>query len=229
MITTLSRRALAAAALALALAPPPASAQAEQQALVDRATLTVNELMGGEFGADARQVLRRARAVVIFPRVFRGGFILGGEGGSGVLLARDGAGTWSSPAFYGLGSASLGLQIGVQDSQVMLFIMNDKALNAVLQSQFKFGADAGLAVATIGAGISGGTTAALRADVVSVAKSRGLYAGISLEGSILARRNEENAAYYGRPVSAEQIVLTMEAHNPGADNLRAALIRWNQE
>lgn len=229
MITTLSRRALAAAALALALAPPPAAAQAEQQALVDRATLTVNELMGGEFGADARQVLRRARAVVIFPRVFRGGFILGGEGGSGVLLARDGAGTWSSPAFYGLGSASLGLQIGVQDSQVMLFIMNDKALNAVLQSQFKFGADAGLAVATIGAGISGGTTAALRADVVSVAKSRGLYAGISLEGSILARRNEENAAYYGRPVSAEQIVLTMEAHNPGADNLRAALIRWNQE
>lgn len=228
-MTTLSRRLLASAVLALAVAPLPAAAQADQQALVDRATLTVNELMGGEFGADARQVLRRARAVMIFPRVFRGGFILGGEGGSGVLLARDGAGTWSSPAFYGLGSASLGLQIGVSDSQVMLFIMNDKALNAVLQSQFKFGADAGLAVATIGAGISGGTTAALRADVVSVAKSRGLYAGISLEGSILARRNEENAAYYGRAVSPEQIVLSMEAHNPGADNLRAALIRWSQE
>ena len=228
-MTTLSRRLLASAVLALAVAPLPAAAQAGQQALVDRATLTVNELMGGEFGADARQVLRRARAVMIFPRVFRGGFILGGEGGSGVLLARDGAGTWSSPAFYGLGSASLGLQIGVSDSQVMLFIMNDKALNAVLQSQFKFGADAGLAVATIGAGISGGTTAALRADVVSVAKSRGLYAGISLEGSILARRNEENAAYYGRAVSPEQIVLSMEAHNPGADNLRAALIRWSQE
>lgn len=225
----LPRRLLAAAGLALALAPLPAAAQADQQALVDRATLTVNELLGGEHGADARQVLRRARAVMIFPRVFRGGFILGGEGGSGVLLARDGAGTWSSPAFYGLGSASLGLQIGVSDSQVMLFIMNDKALNAVLQSQFKFGADAGLALATIGAGISGGTTAALRADVVSVSKSRGLYAGISLEGSLLARRNEDNTAYYGRTVSPEQIVLSMEAHNPGADNLRAALIRWGQE
>jgi lipid-binding SYLF domain-containing protein len=224
-----TRRGLLAAAAAAPLLPRPAAAQAEQQALVDRATLTVNELMGGEFGADLRQVLRRARAVMIFPRVFRGGFILGGEGGSGVLVARDGAGTWSSPAFYGLGSASLGLQIGITDSQVMLFIMNDRALNAMLQSQFKFGADAGLAVATIGAGIAGGTTAALRADVVSVAKSRGLYAGISLEGSIIARRNEENAAYYGRPVSPEQIVLTMEAHNPGSDNLRAALIRWSQE
>ena len=104
-----------------------------------------------------------------------------------------------------------------------------ETLNAILQSQFKFGADAALSIATIGAGISGGTTAALRADVVSVAKSRGLYAGVSLEGSILARRNEENAAYYGRPVSVEQIVLTMEAHNPGSDNLRAALIRWAQE
>lgn len=230
MTWSLSRRATATAALAtLLLAPGMAAAQNDQQALVDRATLTVNELLGGEHGADARQVLRRARAVMIFPRVFRGGFILGGEGGSGVLLARDGAGNWSSPAFYGLGAGSLGLQIGVQDSQVMLFIMNDKALNAILQSQFKFGADAAISIATVGAGISGGTTAALRADVVSVAKSRGLYAGVSLEGSILARRNEENAAYYGRSVSAEQIVLTMEAHNPGSDNLRAALIRWAQE
>ncbi|WP_439576449.1 lipid-binding SYLF domain-containing protein [Elioraea sp.] len=228
MTWSLTRRGLAVAAAALML-PAAAAAQADQQALVDRATLTVNELMGGEHGVDARTVLRRARAVMVFPRVFRGGFILGGEGGSGVLVARDGAGNWSSPAFYGMGGGSLGLQIGVQDSQVMLFVMNDRALNAILQSQFKFGADASVAVAHLGAGIAGGTTAALRADVVSVAKSRGLYAGVSLEGSILARRNEENAAYYGRQVSAEQIVLTMEVHNPGSDNLRAALIRWSQE
>lgn len=222
----LTRRGLASAAVAAALVPHAATAQADQQALVDRATLTVNELMGGEHGADARTVLRRARAVMVFPRVFRGGFILGGEGGSGVLVARDGAGNWSSPAFYGMGGGSLGLQIGVQDSQVMLFIMNDRALNAVLQSQFKFGADASIAVATIGAGVEGSTTAAMRADILAVSKSRGLFAGLALEGSILARRNEDNAAYFGRPVSAEQIVLTMEAHNPGADNLRAALTQF---
>lgn len=225
----LSRRFLTTLALGspILLASCSARAQAEQQALVDRATLTVNDLLGGEHGEDSRRILRRARAVLIFPRVFRGGFIIGGEGGAGVLLARDAAGSWSSPAFYGLGGASLGLQIGIQDAQVIVFIMSDRALRAVLQSQFKFGADASLAVATIGAGLAGGTTAALSADFVSMSRARGLYAGISLEGSILARRNDDNEAYYGRPVSAEQIVLTMEAHNPGADNLRAALIRFS--
>lgn len=223
-----SRRHLLAGTAALALMPLPALAQAEQQALVDRATLTVNEFMRDQHAADVRGVARRARAVMVFPRVFRGGFIIGGEGGLGVLLARDGAGNWSSPAFYGLGSGSIGLQIGVSDSQIMLFIMNDRALNAVLQSQFKFGADASIAVATIGAGVEGSTTAALRADIVAVARSRGLFAGITMGGSIMARRNEDNAAYFGRPVSAEQIVLTMEVHNPGADNLRAALTQFAQ-
>lgn len=223
MTTKPSRRWLLAGTASLIALPHAARAQAQQQALVDRATLTVNEIMTDQHAADVKAVLRRARAVMVFPRVFRGGFILGGEGGSGVLVARDGAGNWSSPAFYGLGSGSVGLQIGVSDSQIMLFIMNDRALNAVLQSQFKFGADASIAVATIGAGIEGSTTAAFRADIVSVAKSRGLFAGVALEGSLMVRRNEDNAAYFGRSVSAEQIVLTMEVHNPGADNLRAAL------
>jgi lipid-binding SYLF domain-containing protein len=165
---------------------------------------------------------------MIFPRVFRGGLIVGGEGGYGVLLARDGGGNWSSPAFYSIGSGSVGLQIGVSDSQLMIFIMNDKALNAVLQNQFKIGGDASIAVATVGAGIEGSTTAALRADIVSVAKSRGLFAGITLEGSLMSRRNGDNAAYFGRQVSAEQIVISMEVHNPGADNLRAALANFSQ-
>jgi lipid-binding SYLF domain-containing protein len=223
-----SRRVLLAGAATTPFLPSPAFAQADQQALVDRATLTVNEMMRDPHAGDVKGVARRARAVMVFPRVFRGGFIIGGEGGYGVLLARDAAGNWSSPAFYALGSGSIGLQIGVSDSQVMLFIMNDRALNAVLQSQFKFGADASIAVATIGAGVEGSTTAALRADIVAVSKSRGLFAGLSLEGSIMARRNEQNAAYFGRPVSAEQIVLTMEVHNPGADNLRAALTQFAQ-
>jgi len=223
-----TRRLLLAGAAAFFSLPGAARAAAEQQALVDRATLAVNEIMRDRYAADIKAVLRRARAVMVFPRLFRGGFILGGEGGLGVLLARDGAGNWSSPAFYMLASGSVGLQIGVSDSQVMLFIMSDRALNAVLQSQFKIGADASLAVATIGAGIEGATTAALRADIVSVARSRGLYAGVSLEGSYIAPRNEDNAAYFGRPVTPQEIVLRMEVHNPGSDNLRAALASFSQ-
>ena len=228
MPKTHTRRFLLAGTAALVALPVAARAAAEQQALVDRATLTVQEFMRDQHAADIRSLLRRARAVMVFPRVFRGGFIIGGEGGSGVLVARDGAGNWSSPAFYGLASGSIGLQIGVSDSQIMVFIMNDRALQAVLQSQFKFGGDASLAIATIGAGIEGGTTAAMRADIVAISRSRGLYAGISIEGSLVSRRNDDNAAYFGRPVSPEEIVLRMEAHNPGADNLRAALAAFSQ-
>ncbi|MGG5887894.1 lipid-binding SYLF domain-containing protein [Falsiroseomonas sp. HC035] len=209
------------------LGVPAARAQQEEQALVDRATLAVQELMStGERTEDALGFLRRARAVMVCPRVFRAGFILGGEGGSCVLVGRDGAGSWSSPAFYGLGSGSVGLQIGVQDAMVAMMIMTDRGLQAVMDSQFKIGADASLALATIGGGIQGSTTAAAGPDIVAIAKSRGLFAGISLSGSVLSYRPEAAGSYYGRQYSARQIVVAMEAHNPGSDPLRAMLLRF---
>lgn len=210
----------------------PAAAQVEQQALVDRSTLAVQEMLGGAGGPDAAHyndavtMLRRARAVMVCPRVFRAGFILGGQGGSCVLLARDGAGSWSSPAFYSLGAGSLGLQIGVQDAMVMMMVLTDRGLSALMDSQFKVGADASIAVATIGAGISGATTAAVGADIVTFAKTRGLYAGIALDGSLVSSRSDWNRVYYGQSVGARQIVVDMAAHNPGADPLRGALMRF---
>lgn len=210
----------------------PALAQVEEQALVDQSTLAVQEMLGnGEGGNaahfnDAITLLRRARAVMVCPRVFRAGFIFGGQGGSCVLLARDGAGSWSSPAFYGIGSGSVGLQIGVQDAMIMMMILTDKGLSALMDSQFKIGADASIAVAVIGGGISGSTTAAVGADIVTFAKTRGLYAGISLDGSLLSANSARNRAYYGQSYGARQIVVDMAAHNPGADPLRAALMRY---
>lgn len=210
--------------LALSL---PAAAQQEQQALVDRATLAVQELMTtGDGTQDAQGFLRRARAVMVCPRVFRAGFILGGEGGSCVLVGRDGAGSWSSPAFYTMGSGSLGLQFGIQDAMVMMMIMTDRALQAVMDSQFKVGADAAIAVATVGGSIQGATTAAAGADIVAIARSRGLFAGISLQGSIMSYEVAAARNYYGRELSARQIVLSMEAHNAGSDPLRAMLLRF---
>src|SRR5919199_387128 len=199
----------------------------DDQALVDRATLTVQELLGG--GNDrlnAQALLRRARAVMVCPRLFRAGFFFGGEGGDCVLVGRDAAGSWSSPAFYTLASGSFGLQVGVQDAQVMMLIMNERALNAVLDSQFKLGADASIAVATLGGSVEGSTTAAVGADIVAVAQARGLFAGLTLEGSLLNARSDWNRAYYGRDVGPRQIVMAMEAHNPGSDPLRAVLSRF---
>jgi lipid-binding SYLF domain-containing protein len=229
-------RSLLASLLLLATVALPARADdrgeaqsMEAQAMVDRSTLTVQEMLTtGEPAAiaDVQRFLRRARAVLVCPRIFRAGFILGGEGGGCTLVARDAAGSWSSPAFYGMASGSVGLQIGVQDMQVMMLIMSDRGLGALMDSQFKIGADASIAFATIGAGVEGSTTSAAGADIIAFSRARGLFAGIALEGSLLTNRSEWNRAYYGQEASPRQIVVAMQAHNPGADPLRAALMRF---
>ncbi len=213
-------------AVLLVVTLPAARAQTTQQALVDRATLTVQDLMTNSNGRDAPSLLRRAKAVMICPQVLRIAFIFGGSGADCVLVGRDAAGGWSYPAFYGLGSGSAGFQIGVQDAEIMMMILTDKGLAAVMDSQFKFGADASVALVSLGAGVEGATTAALGADIVVAAQTRGLFAGISLQGSLLKTRTQYNRAYYGQDLAARQIVMQMQARNPGADPLREMLTRY---
>jgi lipid-binding SYLF domain-containing protein len=212
--------------LALLAAPATAWAQGDQQNLVDRATLTIQEVVGDPAAQVARDALARARAVMVCPRLFKAGFLFGGEGGGCVLVARDGAGSWSSPAFFGMGGGSVGLQIGIQDSEMVMMIETERGLSAIMDSQFKLGADASIAVATVGAGVEGATTAAFRADIVAFEHSRGLFAGASVQGSILATDTNANRLYYGQDLAARQIVMQMQANNPGADPLRAVLTRY---
>ena len=210
----------------LALLPVVAQAQVEQQALVDRATLTVQDLMSASNGTDAPSLLRRAKAVMICPRVMRIAFIFGGSGADCVLVARDAAGGWSYPAFYGMGSGSAGFQAGIQDSEIMMLILTDRGLDAVMDTQFKLGAEASIAFVSLGAGVEGATTAALGADIVVVSQARGLFAGVALQGSVLKSRTDYNHAYYGQDFAARQIVLQMQGRNPGADPLREVLMRY---
>ncbi len=219
------RFALAIAAC-LAAAPQIARAQSEQQELVDRATLAAQDMLNDRDGHDAQGVLRQARAAMICPRVFRAGFLFGGQGGGCVLVARDGNGSWSSPAFYGMGSGSFGFQAGLQDSEVMMMILTDRGLRAIMDDQFKLGADAGATFVQWGGGIEGATTGAIGADIVGFTRSRGLYAGISISGSVLATRSDWNRAYYGKEAAAQQIVISMDANNPGAAPLREVLGRF---
>jgi lipid-binding SYLF domain-containing protein len=208
-----------------ALLPFVAHAQTEQQALVDRATLTVQEMLSGPNGVDARRMLRQARGALICPRVFKAGFILGGQGGSCVLVGR-GNGQWSDPAFYAMGSGSVGFQIGIQDAEMIFMVMTDRGLQALLDSQFKIGADASVAVATIGGGVGGATTAALRADIVAFSMARGLFAGVSVDGSLISSRSDWNQAYYGQPIGAQQIVIGRGGQNPGAGPLQEMLTQF---
>ncbi|OYV53417.1 MAG: hypothetical protein B7Z78_03170, partial [Rhodospirillales bacterium 20-60-12] len=119
-----------------------------------------------------------------------------------------------------------GFQAGVQDAEVMMMVMNETGLNALLNSQFKIGADAGLTVATIGAGVGGATSAALGADIVTFSKSRGLYGGVSLAGSVMSNDSGADQAYYGQTVDPRQIVIQMTANNAGANPLRAMLSKY---
>jgi len=215
---------LAASAALTLLAAACTREPGDEQALVDRATLSVQEVTT-KLGDGPRDMLRKARAVMICPRVVKAGFFAGGEGGGCVLLSRSGNGTWSYPAFYHLGSGSFGFQFGVQDAQLMLMILTDKGLDAVLDSQVKLGANASVAVLAWGAEIQGSTTAAVGADIVAFAMSRGLFGGVALEGSLMSTRTEWNQGYYGQPFGARQIVIQMQGVNPGADPLRQVLTR----
>jgi len=230
---TISARFLAGVLLlltGLTLAPRPARAQVEEpaveeQALVDRATLTVQEMLTSTDGPSALGLVQHARAVLICPRVFTAAFLIGGQYGGCVLVARDAAGSWSYPAFYELASGSGGFQIGLQDQELMMMILTTKGLNAIMDSQFKIGVDGGLTVATVSIGAEAATTAAFRADIVALSRSRGLFGGVSLTGSLLSTQSGSNLAYYGADYSSRQIVVAMQARNPGADPLREALTR----
>jgi lipid-binding SYLF domain-containing protein len=214
---------LLAAGLGLAgVAAPRAWAASDQQQVVDRARLTIEDMMKDREFGNSPQLLRRARAVMIIPRIFKAGFFFGGAGGQGVLLARDGAG-WSNPAFYTIGSASFGLQIGAQESEMILFIMSPKALSAVMHNQFKVGAEAGLAVVTLGSSAEAATAGNLNADIIAWASSTGAFAGISLDGSILKPDHGDDRAYYGRPLTTSEIVFRHAGMNAGADGLRRSL------
>lgn len=216
-----------AAALALA-APQLAWAQvSNEQAAVDRATAAVESLRTGP-GAPPNlgELLHRARGIMIFPELVKAGFIFGAQGGSGVLLSRDPAtNTWSYPAFYVFGAGSFGLQAGIQMSKIVFIIMNDRALNALMSDEFKVGAEAGIAIVTLGAGAEASTTSAAGGDIYAFAQAMGLFGGIALQGGIIKPRLAYDHDYYSPATRAEDIVLAQTAKNPGAEGLRAALAR----
>ena len=214
-------------AAALLLFPVLAQAQSEEaQALVDRSTIALQEMMTQDISPTPRAMLDRARAALICPRVFKAGFFFGGSGGNCVLLARAGNGTWSYPAFFTIGSASFGFQIGLQDSALVLLVLTDRGLDALMNSHFKLGGDASIAIATIGGGVQGALTTGITADIVAFQATRGAFAGISVEGSVLNSRSDLDQAYYGRPFDTRQIVIAMQGANPGADPLRGVLTRF---
>jgi lipid-binding SYLF domain-containing protein len=212
---------LAVGLLAGGAADAPARADSPQM-LVERSRLVVDE-MRQDRKLDSADLLRRARAVMVVPELSKGGLLIGGQGGPGLLLTKDANGVWSFPAFYSLGGATLGLQAGFQNAKIVFFVMNDATLQRWLRSEFKFGTQDGVAVWVQGSEGPNNRTSQ-GADVIAWVRASGAYAGITVEGTSVAFDQSENRAYYGKLFSAEEIVVRHAVTNPHADGLRAALM-----
>lgn len=192
---------------------------AEQQMLVDKSKLTLEAFAADPSMKDAiGDLSREARALFIIPQFMRGAFIFGGAGGSGVLLVRDEkTGKWSQPVFYNIGSASFGLQIGGDVSEIVLVVRTKKGLEEFFMNDFKLGANAGMAVGPVGGGAS---VHGIAADVLSYARKKGVFAGIALEGASVTVSNDSNTAYYGKPVRPIDIVVKGDVSNAKSLPLR---------
>lgn len=199
----------------------------DQQRLIDRARIVVEEFQADPNFANVPVYVQNAYAVLVVPDMLQGGLIIGAEHGIGVLLARDRVtGAWGEPAFYELYGGSLGLQIGGKSSDVLFTLMNPEAVDKLLTSSFKLGADASMAVGRIGAGVGAGTTIRFGEDIYVFARSRGLYGGLALDGGVVMELAAWNESFYGRGVTAAQILRGELDANPGTADLRAVLARF---
>ena len=210
------------AVLFMALLVAPAKAD-EPQDLVDRARLSVESVLRDPNFVAARSRLRNARGILIVPQLVKAGFFIGGEGGTGVLLSRDAQGRWSSPAFVSMAGASFGLQIGVEAKEVLFIIMTEKGMNSLLSPQAKLGADASFSAGPVGMGIEAATTGSPATDIIAFSKSQGVFGGAALEGSVIQPKADFNHAYYGQPVTPQEILFQRTVNQAGADGLRNAL------
>ena len=224
MFRTVIRSTVAVALTAAAVIAfqPAAQAQADQQKLVGEAETTFSNFVRDPDMKWFQQNVGRAKAVLIAPQIVKAGFIFGGSGGRAVLIAKDAnSGKWVGPAFYALATASVGFQAGVAVSESITLVMTDKGMNSLLSPSFKMGGDASVAAGPVGAGAQSNVVAAL----ISFSRSKGVYGGLNLDGTVVNTSDDWNEAFYGKKVQSTDILVRMSVHNKGADKLLAEIAK----
>lgn len=194
---------------------------AEQQQLVNKAQQTLEDFSTHpELLAMIRDTAQDIKAIFIVPHLIRGGLVFGGAGGSGLLLVRyQETGDWSQPVFYTIGSASLGLQLGLDTSELLMLVRTDRALRKFYHSSLTLGGDATMSLGPVGKGAS---LHGIKADLVAYARTKGAFAGIALDEAVIVASDEANRLYYRQPVKPTDILLKGSAGNPGSEPLRKA-------
>jgi lipid-binding SYLF domain-containing protein len=196
----------AGACVLLALSTTPLAQEDLDEVMRVRAAASVfDEIMKAEDQAIPRSILGKTEAIAIFPGTFRAGFIFGGMRGRGVISARTN-GVWSPPAFLTLTGGSFGLQVGGQVADVILVINDRRGVEQLVSNQFKLGADAAVAAGPVGRDAQAATDLQLRAQILSYSRARGLFAGITINGSTLRQDRDANQRFYGEPLENKSII-----------------------
>jgi len=173
--------------------------------VVDKARVVLEEMMRSQDSAPPTDFIRDCAGIAIIPEFFKAGLVVGGAYGKGVVLAKRN-GTWSGPAFVYIGAGSLGFQVGVQLTDLLLVVIGDKTMQGFLKSKFKLGADAAIAAGPYGAQVTAASEILLRGGIFSYSRAKGLFAGVSLEGAGMGTEFGLNRAYYETTSSPEQIL-----------------------
>jgi lipid-binding SYLF domain-containing protein len=197
----------------------------EAKRVRDAATI-FGEIMGAEDKAIPGAILNKATGIAIFPSTVKAGFIVGGMRGRGILSAH-GANGWSSPAFLTLTGGSFGLQIGGQAADIILVINGERGLENLVSNQFKIGADASVAAGPVGRDAQAATDLQLRAQILSYSRARGLFAGVTINGSTIRQDVDANERFYGSRLTTRQIVFEGKAGSPEPVGAwREALVKY---
>lgn len=191
--------------------------QTEQQKLVNDADTSLRNFMRDPDMTWLQQNISRAKAVMIAPQLVKAGFIFGGSGGRAVVLGRDAkSGKWVGPAFYTMATASVGFQAGISVSEAVTLVMTEKGLNSLLSTSVKLGGDASVAAGPVGAGAKSDVVA----DFITFSRSKGVYGGLNLDGTVINITNDWNELYYQKKgILPPDILVRMSVHNKGADKL----------
>jgi lipid-binding SYLF domain-containing protein len=204
------------------------AANKEQKRLENSGTV-MQEVMGVPDNIP-QELLEKAECIIVFPSVLKAAFVVGGSYGRGAMVCRTGEhfnGPWGSPAMYALEGASVGFQLGGQATDLVLLVMNQRGASSILSSKVKLGVDASAAAGPKGRDASADTDAYLRAEILSYSRSRGLFAGVSLEGSTLRPDDDASADVYGRKITAKEIVLEHKVVVPASGRELVRILQKN--
>jgi len=194
-----------------------ASGKATLDQRLENSRIIINEVMKTPDEGVPSAIMKQATCVAVVPGLKKGAFVIGGQYGQGVVTCRTGHG-WSAPAFIRMAGGSFGLQIGGQETDLVLVAVNDSGMQDLLKSKFKIGADAAASAGPVGRNTQASTNLTLKSELLTYSRSRGLFAGVDLDGTVVSQNTDDTNEYYGTPHSFEQIlkgnVLPLDSSKP---------------